>query len=49
MPSLADLLQELRELGVSPDEIDIPHRWYHAILDQAEELCGETDDGNEDV
>ena len=47
MPTLADLLQELRELGVSPGEIDIPYRWYRQILDHAEELT-ETEE-NEDV
>ena len=44
MPTLADLLQELRELNVSPSEIDIPHRWYRQIIDQAEELCEETEE-----
>lgn len=38
MPTLADLLRELRELDVSPGEIDIPDRWYRQILDYAEEL-----------
>lgn len=44
MPSLADLLRELKELDVSPNEIDIPHRWYRRIIDQAEELCEETEE-----
>ena len=48
MQTLADLLRELRELDVSPSEIDIPHRWYHQIIDQAEELCEELEE-NEDV
>ena len=48
MPSLADLIQELRELGVSPGEIDISYRWYYQILDQAEGLCEEMEE-NEDV
>ncbi len=47
MPSLADLLQELRELGGSPGEIDIPYRWYRQILDYAEELTEPEE--NEDV
>ncbi len=38
MPTLADLLRELRELDVSPGEIDIPYRWYRQILDYAEGL-----------
>jgi len=48
MPTLADLLRELRELDVSPGEIDIPHRWYHQIIDQAEELCEETEENEDD-
>ena len=48
MPTLADLLRELRELDVSPGEIDIPYRWYHQIIDQAKELCEEMEE-NEDV
>jgi len=48
MPSLADLLRELRELDVSPSEIDIPHRWYYKILRWAEELCEETEDDEDD-
>ena len=48
MPTLADLLRELRELDVSPNEIDISHRWYHQIIDQAEGLCEEMEE-NEDV
>ncbi len=48
MPTLADLLRELRELDISPNEIDISHRWYHQIIDQAEELCDETEE-NEDA
>lgn len=48
MPTLADLLQELRELDVSPGEIDIPYRWYHQIIDQAEDLCEDVEE-NENV
>ena len=44
MPSLADLLRELRALGISADEIDIPNRWYNQILDQAESLCEEIEE-----
>ena len=44
MPSLADILRELKELDVSPNEIDIPHRLYRRIIDQAEELCEETEE-----
>jgi len=47
MPTLADLLWELRELGISPGEIDIPYDCYRQIIDQAEELCeemGESED-----
>ncbi len=48
MPTLADLLQELRELGVSPGEIDIPYRWYRQILDYAERLDEGMEEGEED-
>lgn len=48
MPTLADLLQELRELDVTPGEIDIPYHWYRQIIDQAEELCEETEENEED-
>ncbi|MFC1939288.1 hypothetical protein ACFLXO_01215 [Chloroflexota bacterium] len=48
MPSLADLLRELRALGISPEEIDIPNRWYNQILDQAEEISEELGE-NEDT
>ena len=36
------------ETGNSPSEIDIPYRWYHQIIDQAEGLCEEMEE-NEDV
>ena len=48
MPTLADLLRELREIDVSSNEIDISYHWYHQIIDQAEGLCEETEE-NEDV
>lgn len=48
MKSLEDLIEELRELGVSPGEISIPYHWYCQILDQAEGLCEEMEE-NEDV
>lgn len=38
MPTLADLLEELQEIDVSPGEIDIPYRWYRQLLDYAREL-----------
>jgi hypothetical protein len=48
MLTLEDLLRELRELGVSPGEIGIPYRWFYQLLDEAEQLCAETEE-NEDV
>lgn len=48
MPTLADLLRELRELDVSPSEIDIPYRWYRQILDYAERLDEGMEEGEED-
>ena len=48
MPSLADLLQELRELDVSPSEIHIPYRWYRQILDYAEGLDEDVEEKEED-
>ena len=46
MPTRSDLLQELRQLGVSPGEIDISYRWYCQLMDYAEEMVdwGEADD-----
>ena len=46
MANLADLLRELRRLGVSPDEIDLPFSWYRRLVNLAQELVDteETDD-----
>ncbi|HEY92490.1 MAG TPA: hypothetical protein G4O17_01925 [Dehalococcoidia bacterium] len=45
MPTLADLVQELRELGIGLSEIQIPYRWYREIISRAEEMAetGEED------
>lgn len=48
MPSLANLLSELRAMGVSPAEITVPSSWYQRILDQAEELCDGADEDEDD-
>ena len=47
MPTLADLLEELRELDVSPTEIDIPYRWYRQLLDYAQELMETLEEGED--
>jgi hypothetical protein len=39
MPTLADLVQELRELDIGLSEIQIPYRLYRQIIDYAEELA----------
>jgi hypothetical protein len=47
MPSLEDLLRELREIGINTGEIDIPYRWYRQILEYAEELIEETEENDD--
>ena len=49
MPTTADLLHELRRLGISPDEVDLPLSWYQHLVDLAEELVNaeEVDDEND--
>jgi hypothetical protein len=49
MPTLARLLSELRELNVSPGEIDIPYRWYRQLMDYALELVEKPEEEDEDV
>ena len=39
MPTVADLVKELRELGIGLHEIQIPYRWYREIIRHAEELA----------
>lgn len=39
MIALADLVQELQELGIGLGEIQIPYRWYRQIIGQAEEIA----------
>ena len=39
MPTLADLVRELRELVAGLSEIQVPYRWYREIIDHAEELA----------
>jgi len=38
MPTLADLVQELRDLGIRLSEIQIPSLWYREIIRDAEDL-----------
>ncbi len=47
MSTIADLVQELRELGIGLHEIQIPYRWYREIIARAEELA-ETGEETED-
>jgi len=47
MATLADLVQELREIGVGLHEVEIPFRWYRQFLDYAEQLT-ETEEGKEE-
>ncbi len=49
MPTLADLLRELRRLGVDPDEVDLPFSWFRELQNSAEELANaeEVDDYND--
>ena len=48
MATLADLVQELREIGVDLHEVEIPYSWYRQILAYAQELI-ETEEEDEDV
>ena len=43
MPTLADLMQEIRSLDVELSEIDVPPRCYRAMIAQAEDLSEEED------
>jgi hypothetical protein len=50
MPTLWNLLQELRKLDVDPGEIRIPAALYDDLLNEAEEISnedGETPDEDE--
>ena len=49
MTTLADLLRELRRLGVGPDEVNLPLSWYRHLVRIAEELANveEVDDEND--
>ena len=48
MPTLGDLLRELKRLDVDPDEVDLPFSWYRHLLDFAEELVNATEEVNND-
>ena len=41
MPSLKHLLEELRKLGVDPDEVRLPGTLYDDLVEQAEETSEE--------
>ena len=48
MPTLADLVQKLRELDIGLSEIQIPYRWYREIIVRAEELAETGEDTEEE-
>ncbi len=48
MPTLADLLRELRRLGVNSDELDLPFSWFRELQDSAEELVNTEEVDNDD-
>ena len=41
MPNLKHLLDELRKLGVDPDEVRLPGQLYDDLVDQAEDIIEE--------
>lgn len=43
MPTLRNLLQELRKLDVDPSEIRIPAALYDDLLNEAEDIADEDD------
>ena len=43
MPSLKQLLHELRALDVDPDEVRIPGQLYDSLIDQAEDVADEAE------
>ena len=48
MTTVADLVRELREIGIGLHEIQIPSRWFREIIGHAEELAEtgeETEEG----
>ncbi len=48
MPTLKQLLQELRKLDVDPDEVRIPGQLYDDLVDDAEEIAEENFDNTDD-
>ncbi len=44
MPTLKQLLQELRKLDVDTDEVRIPAALYDDLLNEAEDIAYEEDD-----
>jgi len=47
MPSLEDLIGELRLLGVLPTEVSVSRKTYGRIMEKATEVA-EDDEGEED-
>ena len=47
MRTLADLVEELEELGVRLDEITIPYRLYRQLIDFAEQLAEADEEDSE--
>jgi hypothetical protein len=47
MPTLRQLLQELRRFDVSPEEIRLPAALYDDLVEQGEDIADEDQDSNE--
>ena len=41
MPTLKQLLEELRKIDVDPDEVRIPGQLYDGLVDQADDIAEE--------
>jgi hypothetical protein len=44
MPTLKNLLEELRKIQVNPEEVRIPGQLYDALVDDAEDLVDPTEE-----
>jgi len=48
MPTLKYLLEELQRIRVDPDEVSIPGQLYDDLLDEAEDICEESQNPEEE-
>ena len=48
MPSLKQLLAELRQMAIEPEDIRIPGQLYDSLIDQGEDLADEAENPTEE-